>query len=146
MVFLKFFFCFQNELLRKIGNTTRASNCLDPNQDRRLTFFSKFKIFLSGTLSECQPFWILMWVQTVCKGYQQTTKVTACKERAKKAYTGPFRMKWPIYKHDKTMNTIGQVVDFNQLFLNVFPNCNFYYPPLQRGLTEVTVITNNFVI
>ena len=38
----------------------------------------------SGTLSECQTVWIqiradifsgLIWVQTVCKGYQQTTLV-----------------------------------------------------------------------
>ena len=45
---------------------------------------------LSGTLSECQTVWIpirtdvlsvLIWVQTVCKGYQQTTKVAASNER-----------------------------------------------------------------
>ena len=44
---------------------------------------------ISGTLSECQTVWIqirtvvlsvLIWVQTVCKGYQQTTKVAASKE------------------------------------------------------------------
>ena len=48
------------------------------------------KKILSGTLSECQTGWIqvrtdvllvLIWVQTVCKGYQQTTKVAASKER-----------------------------------------------------------------
>ena len=47
---------------------------------------------LSGTLSECQMVWIqirtntllvLIWPQTVCKGYQQTTKVAASKERVK---------------------------------------------------------------
>ena len=40
----------------------------------------------------CQTVWIhirtddlllLIWVQTVCKGYQQTTKVAANKERVK---------------------------------------------------------------
>ena len=30
---------------------------------------------------------VLIWVQIVCKGYQQTTKVSACKERGKK-YAG----------------------------------------------------------
>ena len=43
---------------------------------------------LSGTLSECQMVLIqiradflsvLIWVQTVCKGYQQTTKVATSK-------------------------------------------------------------------
>ena len=55
-------------------------------------FFSSKLLFknLSGTLSERQTVWIqirtnilsvLIWVQTVCKGYQQMTKVTACKQR-----------------------------------------------------------------
>ena len=53
-----------------------------------LLFF--FKIILSGTLSECQTVWfrfrtdvlsVLIWVHTVVKGYQQTTKDAACKER-----------------------------------------------------------------
>ena len=53
---------------------------------RLLTFFKiNLKKFLSGTLSGCQTFWIQIrtnimsvqiWVQTVCKGYQQTTIVT----------------------------------------------------------------------
>ena len=51
---------------------------------------------LSGTLLECQTVWIqirtdfmsaLIWVQTVCKGYQQMANVAASKERAKHAYT-----------------------------------------------------------
>ena len=46
----------------------------------------------SGTLSKCQMVWIqirtnillvLIWVQTVCKGYQQMTKVATSKERFK---------------------------------------------------------------
>ena len=45
-----------------------------------------FQKILSGTLGECQTVWIqirtdkmsvLIWVQTVCKGYQQTTNVPA---------------------------------------------------------------------
>ena len=43
-----------------------------------------FRKILSGTPSECQTVWIqirpdvlsgLIWVQTVCKGFQQTTLV-----------------------------------------------------------------------
>ena len=50
-------------------------------------FFTKKNI--SATLSECQTVWIkirtdillvLIWVQTVCKGYQQMTKGAASKE------------------------------------------------------------------
>ena len=50
-----------------------------------LLIFSKINFFeknLSGKLSECQTVWILpdillglIWVQTVCKGYQQMTLV-----------------------------------------------------------------------
>ena len=51
-----------------------------------------FQKVLSGALSECQTVWIqirmyilsvLIWVQTVCKGYQQTTKIAANKEGVK---------------------------------------------------------------
>ena len=54
-------------------------------------FFKKnLQNILSGTLSECQTVWIqirtdilsvLIWVQTLCKGYQQMINVTASKER-----------------------------------------------------------------
>ena len=49
-----------------------------------------FRNILSGTLAACQTVWIhirrnflsvLIWVQTVCKGYQQMTKVAASKEK-----------------------------------------------------------------
>ena len=49
----------------------------------KITFFRKKKHSL-GTLSECQTVWtqiridvlsVLIWVQTVCKGYQQTIQV-----------------------------------------------------------------------
>ena len=57
-------------------------------------FFQKysFKKILSGTLSECQTVWIqirtdilsvLIWVQNVCEGYQQTTKIATSMERVK---------------------------------------------------------------
>ena len=51
-----------------------------------------FQKILTGTLSECQTVWIhirtdflsvLTCVQTVCKGYQQTTKVDTSKERVR---------------------------------------------------------------
>ena len=58
---------------------------------RLLTFqILTFQKILSGTVSECQIVWIhirtdillvLIWVQTDCKGYQQTTKIAASKER-----------------------------------------------------------------
>ena len=49
-----------------------------------------YQKIISRTLSECQMVWIqtrtdflsvLIWVQTVCKGYQQTTIVASSKER-----------------------------------------------------------------
>ena len=49
-----------------------------------------FQKKISGSLSECQMVWIqirtnilavLIWVQTVCEGNQQTTKVAASKKR-----------------------------------------------------------------
>ena len=59
---------------------------------RLLVFFQNklFQKILSGTLSECQTVRIqigtdamsvLIWVQTACKIYQQTTKIAASKER-----------------------------------------------------------------
>ena len=60
-------------------------------------FFSKLtfsKKNLPGTPSELQTVWIqirtdilsvLIWVQTVCKGYQQMTIVVASKARVKKS-------------------------------------------------------------
>ena len=52
-------------------------------------FHAKLKLTFSKSLSECQTVWIqirtdilsvLIWVQTVCKGYQQTEKVIPSKE------------------------------------------------------------------
>ena len=50
-----------------------------------------FQNILSETLSECQTVWIqirtdlsvLIWFQTVCKGYQFDTKIAASQERVK---------------------------------------------------------------
>ena len=58
--------------------------------DSLKNFFLEKKIFLELTLSECHRVWVqarlhvlsgLLWVQTVCKGYQQMTKVALSKER-----------------------------------------------------------------
>ena len=58
---------------------------------RLLPFFIiNFFLILSGRLSECQTVWIsirtnillsLTWVQTICKGYRQMTKVAASRQR-----------------------------------------------------------------
>ena len=57
------------------------------------------KKFFQEALTECQTVWIqirtnilsvLIWVQTVCKGYQQTTKVDASEERVKNLKYLPF--------------------------------------------------------
>ena len=64
-------------------------------------FFSKltFQNSLSGTLSECHlnsldpdqdrqfSLSVLIWVQTVCKGYQQTTKVAASNKESVKYFS-----------------------------------------------------------
>ena len=56
MLFLPSADFFQNYLFKNsFRNTIRVSNDLDPDQDRHLL--------------------VLIWVQTVCKGYQQTTLV-----------------------------------------------------------------------
>ena len=57
-----------------------------------LIFFQNliFQKILSGLPSECQTVWIqfrpdillgLIWVQTICKGYQQTAKVVTSTQR-----------------------------------------------------------------
>ena len=59
-----------------------------------VNFFFKLTVSkknLAGIPSECQTVWIvlssntsgLIWVQTICKGYQQTTKVATSGERVK---------------------------------------------------------------
>ena len=58
----------------------------------RLFFKNYLSKLYSETLSECQMVWIqirtdglsvLIWVQTVWKGYQQMTKLATSKERLK---------------------------------------------------------------
>ena len=72
--------------------------------------FIKLPKNLSGTLSECHTFWtqistdilsVLIWVQTVCKGYQQTTKgaTTASKEIVKLFRHGQLLQNWFILLH-----------------------------------------------
>ena len=94
-------------------NSIRVSNGLDPDQyrhsgsklfakasSRRQVTDSKGKSFskiLSGTLLEYPMVWIqirtdilsvLIWVQTICKGLQQTTKVAASKEKSLRTWQG----------------------------------------------------------
>ena len=72
---------------------------------RLLTFFSKlsFSQILSGIISECLMVWIqiriyiltvLIRVNTVCKEYQQTTRVAASKDRAKSPYFAMSAFLW----------------------------------------------------
>ena len=51
-----------------------------------------FQNYLSGIPSECQTIWIQIWVQTVCKGYQQMTKVATSGERVRYAIIWHFRI------------------------------------------------------
>ena len=58
-----------------------------------------FRIILSGIPSECQTVWIqikpdimsgLIWIQTVCKGYQQTILVSHLLDTSQKSNTGMY--------------------------------------------------------
>ena len=64
MLFLYTADFFQNQLLKISFMNTRVSNSLYPDQVRNFVG--------------------LIWFQTVCKGYQHTTKVAAYSERVKK--------------------------------------------------------------
>ena len=76
---------FQNYLFQKFfQNTVSVSNGLNPDQDQ------------SDILS------VLIWVQTVCKGYQQTIKVAASKERVKED-----KMKANVYICHKIRRLMG---------------------------------------
>ena len=68
----------EDEVSCILGNSGMLCCCL-------LIFFkiNFLKKKLSGTLSECQTALVQIWVQTVCKGYQQTTKLAASKGRVK---------------------------------------------------------------
>ena len=66
-------------------------------------FQESFQKIFSGTLSECQTVCIqirtdrasvLIWVQTVCKDYQQTTKVTTSSERVYSACLVILQLFW----------------------------------------------------
>ena len=75
-----------------------------------------FQTNLSGIPSECQTVWIkirpdilpgLTWVQTVCKGYQQTTKVATSRERVNKGSNiwlpVWFPVHWATSEKDSTL-------------------------------------------
>ena len=75
---------------------------------RLLTFFKiNFSKIISGTLSECQMFWIqirpdilpgLIWVKTACKDYKQTTKFTAGRQQVKF-----IRTVWPSCSYKQSL-------------------------------------------
>ena len=66
--FMDFFFLI-NFFKKIFWNTIRVSNSLDPDQAKTLG---------------------LIWVQTICNGYQQKTKVTTSGERIKLTYMPEF--------------------------------------------------------
>ena len=86
----------------------------------KITFFQNI---LSGTLSQCQTVWIqimtdilsvLIWVQTVNKGYQQTMKIATGKETSfKNVNTLVFNN---LFSNKKEFWTIFR--DFNQNLRN----------------------------
>ena len=93
-------------------------------------FFQKysFKKILSGTLSECQTVWIqirtdilsvLIWVQNVCEGYQQTTKIATSMERVKTIEIKEIKYHiWPNYLRNE--------IDFwkDRGIMNSWVSCN----------------------
>ena len=110
-----------------------------------------FQKILSGTLSVCHTVWIqilsvLIWVQTVCKGYQQTTKVSASKEIDKRGmwiylllFIGPGREKTFLRRfttmqdkiHPFTLYSILTPLKFH-VFENIMENGAF--APLEQML------------
>ena len=67
---------------------------------------------------QCQMVWIqirtwwrevLIWVQTVCKGYQQTTRVTARKERVNNLHFTHFESSCFFLNYDVTI--LQQIID-----------------------------------
>ena len=75
-------YCINTPLFNSL-NAGKLCMLLLPSAD--LSFKSFFQ-----KQNQCQTVWIqirtyilsvLIWVQTICKGYQQTTKVTLSKER-----------------------------------------------------------------
>ena len=95
------------------------------------SFLYFLKKNLSGTLSECQMIWIqiktdillpLIWVQTVCKDYQQTTKVAASKERVKAVYIMCTRREFSgiINLFSVIINLFSENINLFSRFLNLF--------------------------
>ena len=74
---------FQKKLFQKIlSGTLSVSNGLDPDQDGR------------NVGPDLIPS-VLIWAQTICKGYQQMTQISASKERAKLRVGGQNIVLWP---------------------------------------------------
>ena len=93
-------------------NTIKVSNSLDPDQEYILS--------------------VLIWVQTVCKVYLQTTKVPACKETvraATKSLTHLCRMEFLI-----VMNWTSQF-----LILGLLCGIFHFYSNFKRNFCKQTV-------
>ena len=87
---------------------------------RLLIFFQRsFSKILSGIPLGCQAVWTqirpdiltgLIWVQTVCKGYQQTTQVATSKEKSKvnNVYYLIFTVRNNLTSRQQTQNRQNQ--------------------------------------
>ena len=71
--------------------------CIESNQTNKQTNDSGKNLL--GTISECETAWIqiktdilsvMIWVQTVCKGYQKTIKFTTSRERVNRLRKSMF--------------------------------------------------------
>ena len=106
-----------------------------------LFFKLTFQKNLSGIQSECQTIWIqirhnvlsgLIWVQTVCKGYQQMTKVATSGERVRGQQGILHSSRWGDFGNNLDMffahnhNVVGinyhwgKTTVYSQIWLNVF--------------------------
>ena len=79
----------------------------------KINFFSDN---ISGIPSECQTIWIqirpdvlsgLIWVQTVCKGYQQTTKVATIAGKELRRFQQSFSRSATVYGCGRELNHVN---------------------------------------
>ena len=66
-----------------MGNTNRVSNSLDPDQDQHSVGPDLGPNCLQRLFADDNVLSVLIWVQTVCKGYQQMKKVAVSTEGAR---------------------------------------------------------------
>ena len=101
---------FQNEVI----------NSLHASQFSHHFVTCEFSLKL--TLSECQTFWIkirpdillgLGWVQTVCKGYQQTTKLPLARKESNKDINSACLAIFKLFCH---LSIFFKIKIFRKLF------------------------------